>query len=108
MMEIANIILHISLSIFLLSLVGIGIYITVTEVKENMIISKDAEYAQAFYSAKSRQMLIEIVYRPGEYQIFDGVTGKHYDVYLPNTDYKVEDFIIMKFAPGVIFYKIQK
>ena len=107
-MIISEIILSITMSIFLLTGTAIGVYLVVTEVKENKEIKIANEYRDAFYKATSKQLLIEIVFDPGEYQVLEGRSGQKYCIYLPDTNYQVGDLISVKFSPGHIFYKTSK
>lgn len=107
-MNFAEIISAISMTIFLLTVSALGSYYLIQEINENKYLKKEADFASKFYSAKSRKMLIKAVIRPEEYQLFDEVNGEKYDIYLPDTNYKVGDSIRIKFAPGIIFYKLEK
>lgn len=53
---------------------------------------------------RKASMIVEIVFDIGEYQLFDGATGDHYEMYLPDTNLKVEDIVYIEFYPGYIRY----
>lgn len=106
-MNIIDIILSISMSVFLITTAILGIYLIITDLREKQQFKKTVKTYKIPKKSNKRLMIIKTVYQTGEYHFIDKETGIPYEIYLPGTNLKTNDTVLFKFSKGHISYKIK-